>query len=211
MRIGITQRVELMNGERRDCLDRAWPELLTALGHFVFPLPNVPGSAERWLREAKLEALILSGGNDLGVASHAANVSAERDAFESELIELFRQKKLPVLGVCRGMQRLLTHFGVTLQQLTDHAGKPHTVTVEEWPGGTSRLTVNSFHNFGFQKKTIPPAWKVLASASDETVEAVRHATLPFWGIMWHPERPPELEANRTLLNTLFPTKIRRAA
>lgn len=211
MRIGITQRVDVVNGERRDALDRAWPELLATLGHFAFPLPNVPGTAERWLTEAGLEAVVLSGGNDLAGTPKATNVSVERDRFEIELIELCRKRNLPVLGVCRGMQRLLTHFGIPLEPVAEHVGKPHALTLKGWPGGAGKLIVNSFHQFGFPRASLTPEWTALALASDGTVEAVRHQSLPFWAVMWHPERPPELEANRILLSTLFSASSRRAA
>ena len=41
--LGITQRVDIANsyGERRDCLDQRWFELIYSLGLVPVPLPNV--------------------------------------------------------------------------------------------------------------------------------------------------------------------------
>ena len=41
--VAVTQRVVLVpeHGERRDCLDQAWPRFIAACGLLPLPLPNV--------------------------------------------------------------------------------------------------------------------------------------------------------------------------
>ena len=46
--------------------------------------------------------------------------------------------------------------------------------------------VNSYHEWG--SREAPAGLKVWARAADGVVKAVRHSSLPVWGIMWHPER-----------------------
>jgi putative glutamine amidotransferase len=46
--------------------------------------------------------------------------------------------------------------------------------------------------------------RVVASAEDGSVEAVRHNTLPWVGIMWHPEREPTFRSEElALLRNMF--------
>ena len=45
--VAITQRVSVVPeyGERRDCLDQAWPRFITACGLLPLVLPNIPDVA----------------------------------------------------------------------------------------------------------------------------------------------------------------------
>ena len=53
--------------------------------------------------------------------------------------------------------------------------------------------VNSYHNFGIQKRTIGNGLVVLAQSEDSIVEAVQHEEHKILGIMWHPEREEKLK------------------
>jgi putative glutamine amidotransferase len=119
--------------------------------------------------------VVLSGGESLGE-------NPTRDLFEEELLVICENKKIPVLGICRGMQMLVKRYGVSPQELEGHAGTVHALQ------GDVEVTVNSYHNFGFF--TVPPQFQVLSTASDGTVEMIRHINLPWLGMMWHPEREP---------------------
>jgi putative glutamine amidotransferase len=68
--------------------------------------------------------------------------------------------------------------------------------------------VNSFHNFGIVPDVLAPGLKVVATALDGTVEAVRHESLPQWGVMWHPERPPSDPADVELMRALLGGQLR---
>jgi putative glutamine amidotransferase len=69
--------------------------------------------------------------------------------------------------------------GGELIDLADHVATRHRF-VE-----TGR-EVNSYHTKGIGK--CPPGYRVLATAGDGTIEAIRHSYLPWHGWMWHPER-----------------------
>ena len=59
--------------------------------------------------------------------------------------------------------------------------------------------MNSFHDWGVAPTGVPDAFAVLATAPDDSVEAVAHRELRQVGIMWHPERDPADPADRALL------------
>ncbi len=204
MKLGITQRVDSSTAERRDCLAQEWNRLLSSLGHIAIALPNRAGLARQWVSELGLEGIILSGGNDVPSAPGAKDLVPERDALEGELIELCVEQALPLLGVCRGMQMLLSHFEIKPRPVQKHIGTTHAlISVSDLPGFNEGELVNSFHQYGFAVDQIVAPWKVLATATDKTVEAVKHEALPLWGILWHPERSPDILPNRTLLNAIF--------
>lgn len=180
--IVVSQRVDRFQarGENRDALDQRLTSWLVALGGLPVPVPNTLGSnLEIWLHRLKPQAVVLSGGNDLGD-------SLERDAIENTLIDYASYTELPMLGICRGMQMLAQQAGGVLTKITGHVSTRHAlhqIDIE-----TSRLPteVNSFHTWAL--RLCPSDYSVLATAPDGSIEAIRHNERPWEGWMWHPER-----------------------
>lgn len=210
MRIAITQRVEQIagHGERRDCLDQRWAGLLETVGIDLLALPNGLADPQEWARRQHVEGLILSGGNDLSHLPGASNVAAERDHTEQALLAFARARQLPVLGVCRGMQMLNSFLGGSLRQVHGHAGCMHPVSaVTSDERFALYREVNSFHNWGIAQTDLAPGLLARVQADDGSIEAAVHETLPWIGIMWHPERPSANAApDAALIRHLFSSK-----
>ena len=68
-KVGITQRVSVIReyGERRDCLDQAWPRFLAGCGLMPLALPNVIEVATALCAGADVTRLVLTGGSDLAM------------------------------------------------------------------------------------------------------------------------------------------------
>lgn len=190
-RIGITQRVEVLEayGERRDSLDQAWGHLFTHFETDLIPVPNTHSDIVGWAQRQKLEGLVLSGGNDLAHLANSNNPAPGRDAIEKALLHWAESKNLPVLGVCRGMQIMNWHLGGSLSELQGHVDSLHIVRpVSSVSIFNDYCMVNSFHNWGISLTDLTSLLEPLLLADDGTVEACKHRTLPWYGIMWHPER-----------------------
>lgn len=195
MRIGITQRVvvEPCLGERRDCLDQMWTKLLEPCGWDIVPVPNQLVNIKGWATRQALDGLILSGGNDLACLPGAKNIAPERDFSEKALLNWAEKKYLPVLGVCRGMQMINLYHGGSLSIIRGHVACKHPVQGSSAGGDLSSLLaayteVNSFHNWGVFPKGLANTLQARLYSLDGSVEAFEHQTLPWVGIMWHPER-----------------------
>ena len=108
IKIGITQRVDKVDSynEYRDALDQKMIDWVVDAGFIPIPIPNtlvdLDSSDESqprlggWLRELNINALILSGGNDIG------NVP-QRDLTENYLLAWAERNMVPVLGIGIGM------------------------------------------------------------------------------------------------------------
>ncbi|GJM33467.1 MAG: gamma-glutamyl-gamma-aminobutyrate hydrolase [Saprospiraceae bacterium] len=191
MRLGITQRVEVIPsyGERRDCLDQNWFLFFERLGLNVIPVPNALKDPVHFFEKNDLNGFILSGGNDISSLPDSSNPAPERDKTEKFILEYARSKKLPVIGVCRGLQVMNLFFNGALMRAEGHAGTRHGVAnrsdnVNFYP----YKEVNSFHNYVIAKHNLGEGLIPILSSNDAFIEAFQHEKLPWTGIMWHPER-----------------------
>lgn len=195
-RVAITQRVAVIPeyGERRDCLDQAWPRFLAACGLMPLIVPNDPGLALDLCAAEKIDGLVLTGGNDL---VELGGNAPERDATENALVDMAEAQGLPVLGVCRGMQLLQRRLGIPLARVQGHVTRSQVISVEG-----ERVEVNSFHHYAAHGSR--PPLEIWAVADDGVVKAVRRADARSVGIMWHPERrQPFAESDVALFRDFF--------
>lgn len=184
--VAVTQRVSVVPayGERRDCLDQAWTKFLAACGLLPVLLPNVTEAALALCGGAGVAGLVLTGGNDL---AELGGDAPERDAVENALLDLAQRRRLPVLGVCRGMQVIQRRFAIPLRRVEGHVAQRQVIRID---GETKE--VNSYHHFAaFESQ---PPLEVWAVAQDGVVKAIRHSAEPITGIMWHPERSAPFSA-----------------
>ncbi|HVS98117.1 MAG TPA: gamma-glutamyl-gamma-aminobutyrate hydrolase family protein [Puia sp.] len=161
-----------------------------------------------------LDALVLSGGVDIapefyeGAVAYAHAPKAwqrERDLYEMAALETALDRRLPVLGVCRGLQLInVVLRGDLVQDLgagdAVHEGaagvdKRHDVVVE--PGtllheiaAAGRGQVNSAHHQAVGR--LGDGLRVSCRAEDGTIEGLEWAEperKPFLlAVQWHPER-----------------------
>ena len=192
--IAVSQRVDNypQRRETRDALDQRIVQWLHMAGYMPYPVPNVLFDANalpNWLDILQPAGIVLSGGNDLGQASH-------RDRTEDALLNYAQQHRVPLLGICRGMQMMGVWSHTELKPVDGHVASRHALT------GEIASSVNSYHNYSLG--ACPAGFRVLAQSEDGEIEAVQHLTLPWEGWMWHPEREEAFSAQDFLrLRSLF--------
>ncbi|MDH6259896.1 anthranilate synthase component I [Bradyrhizobium sp. BR13661] len=99
--------------------------------------------------------------------------------------------KLPVFGVCLGVQAIGEYFGGELGQLTHPAhGRPSRVQVR---GGRlmrnlpNEIVIGRYHSLFVERESMPDVLNVTASTEDGVAMALEHKTLPVAGVQFHPE------------------------
>lgn len=153
------------------------------------------------------DGLILCGGNDISPRlydeeiTETVNIDYGRDDHELKLIEMFINANKPILGICRGCQIINAYFGGSLYQHIDTAFAhqsfgsndiTHKVRAKEGSILSElygeEFTVNSAHHQAV--KNLGRDLEVVATALDgnDTIEAIRHKTLPIFAVQFHPER-----------------------
>jgi putative glutamine amidotransferase len=160
------------------------------------------------------DGLLLTGGGDIHPkafgkidgAAQTKDVDERRDNFEFIVIERALARKMPVLGICRGMQVLNVYYGGTLyldlascgysrHHEDDGKENRHAIAIQEQSMlaaiiGKNSGDVNSFHHQGVERAGKGLA--VNARSDDGVIEGMEWADkneAPFLlAVQWHPER-----------------------
>ncbi len=109
----------------------------------------------------------------------------------SKTIDAALGKKLPIFGVCLGVQAIGEYFGGQLGQLGQPAhGRPSRVQVR---GGRlmrnlpNEIVIGRYHSLYVERDSMPEVLSVTASTEDGVAMAIEHKTLPVGGVQFHPE------------------------
>ena len=199
-------------------LPAAYVQQVAAVGGIPVLLPPLPGVAQT---VSQLDGLILTGGGDIapgryGESPHprTTRVSVPREAAELELLDAALDARLPVLGICRGMQLLNVARGGTLRQHlpedSGHAPEPGTygshpvrlapgTRLASILGDGAGVDVPTAHHQAVD--TLGDGLVATAWAQDGIVEAVEldGSGSPFVvAVQWH----PEVSTDRRLIEAL---------
>ena len=186
-KILVSQRIDFLplRKEYRDSIDQRLIEWISRLGAIAVPVPNClikSDSLNSWLKEMSPDAVLLSGGNDIGEFNL-------RDDTERNLLQYCEHNALPILGICRGMQMLAKYSGAKLKKADCHVGIRHKLIKNSFGYGLPGKDVNSYHKMALAE--CPTGYIISAQSDDETIEAIVHSEKPWEGWMWHPERENE--------------------
>jgi anthranilate synthase len=106
-------------------------------------------------------------------------------------IEAAIAKKMPVFGVCLGVQAIGEYFGGRLDQLAQPAhGRPSRIQVR---GGCllnnlpNEIVIGRYHSLHVAKDSMPKVLRATATTEDGVVMALEHESLPIGGVQFHPE------------------------
>jgi putative glutamine amidotransferase len=162
------------------------------------------------------DGVIISGGEDVHPSLYGKpeyieeyklnDFNPERDAFELKVLKEAEGNKIPVLGICRGLQiSNVYHKGTLIPDLPSngkmaHSGAPKT---DEVHGVTLTLGSRLYQIIGMEKGEInshhhqaadkPGKGLIVTALSDDGVmegmeKAKKHDDEFFLLVQWHPER-----------------------
>jgi putative glutamine amidotransferase len=205
--------VRSWDGADRTGVNAAYVQALLAAGGVPLILSPLMGPSLATGALDGIDGLILTGGEDVDPAWYGEEPSLllsppsrDRDIFELALFAVARQRGLPILGICRGIQLINVGMGGTLFQdlpterpgAVDHRPngprnlRSHRVILEpgtraaEALGGLS-IQANSSHHQAI--KDLAPGLIATGWSEDKLIEAAETAADDTWllAVQWHPE------------------------
>jgi anthranilate synthase component II len=125
-----------------------------------------------------------------------------------ELIEKLAGK-FPILGVCLGHQAIGQAFGgrVVRAPRVMH-GKTSPIVHDGsllFRGIPSPMQATRYHSLVVAPEDLPPSLKVTARTAEGEIMALAHASLPVWGVQFHPESILTTDGKHLLGNFLEAT------
>lgn len=105
------------------------------------------------------------------------------------IVQKALNQKIPTWGICMGNQILaLAIGGSTYKMKFGHRSQNQPCIDIE----TNHCYITSQnHGYAVNEKSIPKEWKVwFKNVNDQTVEGIKHKTLPFRSVQFHPEATP---------------------
>nr|WP_274705704.1 type 1 glutamine amidotransferase [Salipiger pentaromativorans] len=185
------------------------------------------GRALRWqagYRRVDLSAVdgvVIGGGDDIaptlygGELRVGVRLDPARDALEQEVLRGAFERRLPILGICRGSQMLNVVLGGTLHQdayqvyasrnirtiLPRKRVRIGSETLLAHSARTDCLYVNALHSQAVDR--LGEGLRVAARDEGGMVQAIERVTDPFaLGVQWHPEHLIYRRAHRRLFRSL---------
>jgi putative glutamine amidotransferase len=208
--IGIGSDLSLTPGKRdRAFVFTTYTEALRRAGAVPVLIPPQPENAAQLAEE--LDGILLAGGDDCDPAAYGEErhesvepMDPRRQTNDFSLAKVSRERGIPTLGICLGLQVMNVAAGGTLLQdiesqhdtEIEHASIPedrarHNVHIEQGTRlaqivGAGELNVNSSHHQAIRQ--VGDGLRVTAHAPDGIVEGLEDPRHPFYlGVQWHPE------------------------
>ena len=213
---------------QRICIPNDYIEAIIRAGGSPVLLPLTDSEEVARTVLSSVDGLLLSGGADVSPSVYkeeklpcCGETAPRRDVLETLLINYALQLKLPILGICRGMQILNCVLGGWLYQDIATQYKPdlkhpcydtprdcvHVVEIAEGTRlreviGLDAVPINSRHHQAVKK--LGRNLRATAYAPDGTIEAMEFTDdYPMLSVQWHPESLEDrFLPQRTLFNWL---------
>ena len=231
--IGIGSDMSVIPGER----DRAFSyttyvDALRQAGAVPVLIPPQPENSGALVET--LDGVLLAGGYDCdpavyGEATHSSvePMDPRRQANDLSLAKAARERGIPTLGICLGVQMMnVAGGGALIQDIDSQLGTPiqhvsrpedrvrHDVSISEGTRlggivGAGVVNVNSSHHQAVGR--MGEGLRASATAPDGVVEALEDPAHPFYvGLQWHPEDMQSEESGTSVFRAFVEAARHRA-
>ncbi len=171
-----------------------------------------------------VDGILLSGGTDVDPSlygerrkPYSKTPTLIRDRYEIELVKQAVKSKIPVLGICRGIQLINVAFGGSLYQDISAAGFKqiehrntekkdylnfHYINLESDSYlygilSKKRIKVNTSHHQAVAR--LGENLRATALADDSIIEGIEYTGDSYLiGVQWHPEAMPDYDSTKSL-------------
>lgn len=161
---------------------------------FSYNLYQLVGSITPDIRVIRNDELTLDEIKALGAEYIILSPGPKRPQDAGVCIDVAREMgdNERILGVCLGHQSICEAYGATVTYAkTLMHGKQSRCSIDNtdelFAGLDNEVDVARYHSLAADPDTIPDCLKVIATADDGEIMAVKHRDKNIWGVQFHPE------------------------
>lgn len=228
---GVLTNAGPFQGYHRSYVNEDYVQAVIANGGVPLIIPVTSNEEVIKSQINTVDAVILSGGNDIDPRNYHENTTLESDDlmpswdwFDLQVVQLAERANKPILGICRGAQIInVAHGGSLYQDLKyrQHTSLQHlyhdhpdqvTQTISINTGsklahifGQTKLAINSFHHQAIHR--LGRHLQATAWAEDGVIEGFESPQQAIIGVQWHPEM---LYRREKTMDRLFQALINQA-
>lgn len=189
--IGITPRLFYEKGVEKQFVNTRY---INFLRQFDLNFLILPLSSTNIIDILSLcDGFLITGGDDVNPYLYkqknlnSNNINNDLDSLDLKVIDFAVQKKMPLMGICRGIQIINVYFkGSLIQDIANHQNSTHKCTISDNPYlNENNITTNSFHHQAIS--LLGDDLKAFCISDDGIIEGIYHNNLPILAIQWHPE------------------------
>ena len=167
---------------------------LRELGYYSFILPGT--SDLKRIQDFGAKAVILSGGP-------SSVYETDSPQLATGFWNYIETSKLPLLGICYGMQLLVQEFkGEIKSAHKKEYGRMGVVVQENCQLFKGVKSFNAWMSHGDETTLMPEGFALAAKSAEGAVASIWHKTFPYYGIQFHPE-VTHTEQGTTLLQNFL--------
>lgn len=214
--VGITPMIYKIYDSEGSSVLEAYVDLVRRMDCIPILLPSNPNEKECNHFKKTLSGLILQGGGDISPIRSNQNylegighVNLKQDETDFDYLQIAVENKIPVFGICRGMQIINVFFGGTLYQDVrylkrekdlsimhdsndDGTSLVHRVSVSNVKGKHSQFKNNSFWVNSLHHEFIEQLGEgliVTLTSDDGVIEGIEYENIDstITGVQFHPE------------------------
>ena len=198
----ISQRIYKNHYEIQTSLSTEWTELFNNFNEVLIYPVQINTNIIDLLNNFNVIGIIITGGNDVYQETNDSFISYKnieskiRDKFETKLINIAIDYRIPVMAICRGCQLIAYNNGFNVIVNDSHVNTHHKLQFINNSKYSKYLNeflktnpeVNSYHEQSIENNINNENINIICKSTDGFIEALEHKNHKILGIMWHPER-----------------------
>tara|TARA_B100000900_G_scaffold414763_1_gene442390 strand:+ start:18211 stop:18825 length:615 start_codon:yes stop_codon:yes gene_type:complete len=186
----ITSRSIQQHDENYYSLDSNW--IYYFENYKVISIPNNHTKLSNYLTSSAPAAIVLSGGGDIEANKLSKNFpDLKREEVEEALIKYGIDNNIPIIAICRGMQKTITYLSKNIiftenpVKIKEYYLLDECITEETFVGNKRTC----FNDYSIKiNDEINNNWHILCADKQKNLISSKHKKFNILCFIWHPER-----------------------